>query len=912
MKKIKKVQSLLLTLLLLSFSVFANFIYVSADTDDEIVTDESVVEPMDSFEGFESNVFEYPTVDENYISYLSKPSMTRTVATSSLQMSQGGIVDYADIVKSDGSKANISLKYVVNDGSGDMVDSSGNAKWRMVYCLEYKKNYPQGTNTYDGGASLSKYIVYCLTYGVQYWGETSTYTPYSTGDWKKDYAVTQYAIHALNLEFVPGGSYEQNRDWILSHITYSDVKKKTAQLINDALNDGNYKGFSGNNYTGYKYFLSPSTQSEWSAYTYNGQSGYITNNWYTQDFRDTIYTSKSKPWYIKYVSSSVSGVDGAKIVWENSKSWSGFKIWVPKAAYEAAQINGATVSVSLTNQIPGYLSAWRYNPSDTSFQVSTLYEAGSYSSQTNKVTATIEKVVPKTGSICLTKSSMEPEFTDNNSLYSLQDAVYTVYEKGTSIEVGTIITDFQGKGSLEGLTLGEYDIKETTAPEGFVLDTNVYSVTLSETDSASVSIDVADTPQMAPITVLLQKTDAETGKTSPQGTAVLSGAEFVVKYYDVLSGTEDPAITDNIPVRTWIFQTDDNGLIQYDSSFLISGDDLYITAAGIPAIPLGTIVIQETKAPEGYLLNDEIVIIPIDSNTTSENTISYAVPTISENILSIKLKKIQSGTEKVIPGAIFEHTRPNGEVEFSTTDENGELTFNGLEWGEHRIKEISVSEGYSVNTNEIKFSVNEQNKITIHSELVETDTDGKITITVNDEGKIEAAVEDKPLPYSFHGIKMNDKGLIIEGAEFTMYSDRECTDVIDRRITDNEGVFIMDNMIPGKYYYLKETKAPQGYRLPESRNLIEIYVESIPVEGVFDFYINGTKYTEKDTDTTREIYLGGTNADRVIYINVVNKTGLLLPETGSCMTILLIFTGVILATSGLIHSKYKGIIGSVK
>lgn len=135
MKKIKKVPSLLLALLLLSFSAFTNFIYVYADTVDDIVTDESVVEPMDSFEGFESNVFEYPTVDENYISYLSKPSMTRTVATSSLQMSQGGIVDYADIVKSDGSKANISLKYVVNDGSGDMVDSSGGIFLKHFICF---------------------------------------------------------------------------------------------------------------------------------------------------------------------------------------------------------------------------------------------------------------------------------------------------------------------------------------------------------------------------------------------------------------------------------------------------------------------------------------------------------------------------------------------------------------------------------------------------------------------------------------------------------------------------------------------------------------------------------------------------------------------------------------------------------
>ena len=69
--------------------------------------------------------------------------------------------------------------------------------------------------------------------------------------------MTQYAIHALNKEYVSGGTYAQNRDWILSHITYADVKAKTAQLINDALNDANYNGFSGSNYTGYKYFLSP-------------------------------------------------------------------------------------------------------------------------------------------------------------------------------------------------------------------------------------------------------------------------------------------------------------------------------------------------------------------------------------------------------------------------------------------------------------------------------------------------------------------------------------------------------------------------------------------------------------------------------------------------------------------------------
>lgn len=899
MKKSKIALFLLAAFLMLYFTVFAGVTSAYAETDDEMISG------TNSSDVYDDSVSAVPVVNENYIYYLSKPGKARTVATSSLQMSQGGIIDYADIVKADGSKANITLKYVVNDGSGDMVDASGNAKWRMVYCLEYKKDYPIGTCTYDGGSTLSKYLVYCMTYGVQYWGETSTYASYSTGDWKKDYAVTQYAIHALNKEYVSGGTYAQNRDWILSHITYADVKAKTAQLINDALNDANYNGFSGSNYTGYKYFLSPVSQNSWSVYTNNGQAGYITDNWYNQDFRDTIYTSKSKPWYIKYVNSTVSGVSGAQVVWNNSKSWSAFKIWVPKAAYESAQVTGATITVSLTNQIPGYLSAWRYNPSNTRFQTSTIYEAGNYANQTNNVTATIARVAPKTGSISLKKTSSRPEFTNGNSMYSLKDAVYTVYKKGTSEKAGTITTDADGKGSLSGLPLGSYDVKETTAPKGYALSQQVYTVTINESNNYTVTIQATDSPQFAQISMLLRKIDEETGEATPQGNASMSGAEFTVKYYDNVNNTQDPSSWEKKPVRTWIFETNEEGIINLEHSFFKDGDALYVNDEDLPVVPLGTIVIQETCAPEGYLINNQSYVIEIKSDTNSEIISSYQTPIISEKVLRLNLKKMQSHTEKVIPGAVFEHIRPNGNAELLTTDANGTLCFKGLEWGKHVVREKSVPDGYSLNTNEILFTVKKGNVISIDSKATETDSSGKIDVSVNTEGNIEAVVEEKPAPYRLHIMKKNNQNLSIAGAEFTLYSDKECTNVICSKVTDEEGSVDFEHLYPEIYYFVKETKAPAGYRLPEKNKTYTIYAESIPVDDVFDFQVGDVKYSVKDTDTGNSVYLEGTKEERRICLNVINSIGIELPETGSSMTILLLGLGIVMGAAGMVLSNGK-------
>ena len=64
------------------------------------------------------------------------------------------------------------------------------------------------------------------------------------------------------------------------------------------------------------------------------------------------------------------------------------------------------------------------------------------------------------------------------------------------------------------------------------------------------------------------------------------------------------------PSRTWVFETDEKGEIQlsYAEDYVISelSEEFFLNQYGIFTIPAGTITIQETKAPEGYLLNPEI------------------------------------------------------------------------------------------------------------------------------------------------------------------------------------------------------------------------------------------------------------------------------------------------------------------
>ena len=253
---------------------------------------------------------------------------------------------------------------------------------------------------------------------------------------------------------------------------------------------------------------------------------------------------------------------------------------------------------------------------------------------------------------------------------------------------------------------------------------------------------------------------------------------------------------------------------------------------------------------------------------------------------------------------VFEHTKPDGSKETLTTDENGQLSFKGLQWGNHVVKEISAPDGYSLNTNVIKFTVGNDNKITITSKGVETDTNGNIKITVTKDGNINAVVEDKPAPYDILVHKINEKNKVLEGAEFTLYSDAGCKQEIAKKVSKSDGTLRFDNLIVGKTYYMKETKAPKGYRIPVNPDgsaiVYTIKAESIPVDNIFKVIINGKTYDKSSTGT---IKITGTKADRIVDMTITNHTAKKLPNTGSYRMIPILILGVCLMVYGREKTK---------
>ena len=210
------------------------------------------------------------------------------------------------------------------------------------------------------------------------------------------------------------------------------------------------------------------------------------------------------------------------------------------------------------------------------------------------------------GNAKVKKTTANEIVTNGNAMYSIAGAIFGIFSaQNCSNQIGTLTTNENGETNEVEVTAGTVYIKELSAPKGYKLDTTVRSLKVEAGKTATLN--VSDVPKVTETLVDLFKIDMETGKATAQGDAALAGAEFTWHYYDGLY------TKDNLPekaTRSWVTKTvaekSSDRSIHYVTKladiYKVSGDAFY-TQNEKSVLPLGTLTVEETKAPDGYLMD---------------------------------------------------------------------------------------------------------------------------------------------------------------------------------------------------------------------------------------------------------------------------------------------------------------------
>lgn len=472
------------------------------------------------------------------------------------------------------------------------------------------------------------------------------------------------------------------------------------------------------------------------------------------------------------------------------------------------------------------------------------------------------------GNIDLVKVTANEEMCEGNPLYSVEGAVYTVYRNSGLTDVaGSITTDGDGWGILEELEPGDYWVKETKQAPGHAIDPTVYPVKVASDETARVNGQtVSDIPQSDPVGMLVGKVDADTGESRPQGDATLEGALFTVRYFAGDYTDAASAEASGEPSRTWVFETDVDGFAYLSDEYKHSGDPLYYQTNGDASIPLGTVLIQETRAPQGYNLDDghggdpKVFCVRITPDgAVGESVYTYNTPKVPDTVKRGDFRLVkevpvtvydepdgdmpQEVVRVLVPGVKFELyndsenavlspvtgklVEPGDRVCTITVDDNGLATtkddnasVNGwskpadwtgaLAYGTYRVHEVipqDVADAFKAEWGKTLLPV-EDWKTTIREEgqyLPPQLVNDHIPQTPLKVVKVDAETGGQvPLPVSF---QLEDQN----GDLVTYTSHYPVEETIDTWTANERGELTLPMLLEEGDYTLKEVQAPYGY-----------------------------------------------------------------------------------------------------
>ena len=487
-----------------------------------------------------------------------------------------------------------------------------------------------------------------------------------------------------------------------------------------------------------------------------------------------------------------------------------------------------TISQMLQDDAIEFISRVANLPEPPSEYECFIAKHGTYQDYAFEIIKPIEK-----GYLYLKKSSANGGISKGNRTYSLIGTTFEVYDNeslsGSPIATLTV-KDEEGNTEPVQVKKGTYWFKETVAGPGFAVKTFDKNTDKVEVTSANkidnpATLTVQNPPQNNPVDILIAKRDKETGLASPQGKGTLKGAEFTVSYYDGYYETEEAAISGGKAKATWKFVTDENGEVKLQDSYKVSGSDFYIDSNGNPTMPLGTIVVKETKAPTGYLPSDEVGVKQITANTNTETVSTLNTYILEEQVIrgGVKGAKIDHDRNAAVPqgdatleGAEFTVYNSKDEAVLTlSTDSKGKFTSekNALVFGTYTIKETKAPTGYHLNTKWVKeFSITKNGEMV---DLTDEPTDEPIY-----RGGVKISKIDADLDKAY---AQGDATL--EGAEFTIYNKSALSVMISEKEIAKEAIVKViktdkdgnastgTHDLPYGTYVIKETKPSKGYLL---------------------------------------------------------------------------------------------------
>lgn len=345
---------------------------------------------------------------------------------------------------------------------------------------------------------------------------------------------------------------------------------------------------------------------------------------------------------------------------------------------------------------------------------------------------------------------------EENPLKGAEFTLYKLTDTSYANPLLTSLSDENGKVEFKNVEYGEYAIRETKAPEGYNPSDKILNAVITE--------------------------DGQVVKATPESisnTRIRGSVQFT------------KLGEDNKPLKDAEFAIYDPEGTEVKRA--VSGEDGVVL---FEDIVYGKYTIKETKAPEGYVLLEEMLEADIkeDGQLVKANPESISNTKIRGSVKVMKLDE----NNKPLKGAEFTLYDQEGTVIRSlVSEEDGTVLFEKLVYGEYSIKETKVPEGYLASEGAIKVFIDEDGKLYTY-EVVNNRIKGDIEITKTD---------------------MNGK--LLQGAEFALY-DREGK-LIATALSDKDGITIFSSVDYGTYT-IKETKAPKGYVL--SNEEIEVKVTS--------------------------------------------------------------------------------------